>query len=299
MPKEPDLDDLIATLHDNEFDLTDRVKAGKALLSFEKEPRALACVAEYMLAHCCDADDIVPALLQDLLRHVEEDREQRLEVILSLYHAPALTSNLRVHAIAGLGEFAADNRGVFDILVDEIHRSLWTRRAAIVALGNFGPRAVPILEHVYSRPLADLEDGRGTILATGFPDANWRDLIRTFITQAGLEYVFERYGPDGVALASLLQPDVVYVSWVMLPDLSGWQIVDLCKSSGVRTILLSAATMRSDIARAARHGVDRYILAPPHPKELRQAFIDLSAPDPELMRRLAAKSLKSAKREDH
>lgn len=296
----PALPDLTDVLKSQRFDTIVRAQAGAALARIH-DPSASLAVRDSVLTHVGEDDqeahDFVPFLLQSVLND-GDNMELQLEILLSLYHTPNLAANLRVHSIVALGKFATDE--VFDILCSNLESpSLWSRKAALAAfaLSGFGSRAIPALESIYHHPfdgLPDTELQRATVFATGFPDTGFVDIARRFIQAVGLEFVFEQHSVPGLEFAGLLQPDCVYVSWVIMPELSGFEVVYQCNKliPGVRTILFSASMHSEGVAAVQAAGVSRVIPAPSGPEEFLSAFRELgSKPDPQHVRRLADRVL--------
>lgn len=294
----PAISELGFVLQSRQFSSETRLWAGLALTRMN-HPSAFDLVREGMLNHDDAAADVMmPYLLQSALTE-HHDKAWRLEVLLSLHRRHSLSVNLRVHILLALAGFLTDE--VFDILCSSLNDSLWLRRAAIVALGRFGSRARAVLQRVYDHPLDGLpatEQQRAAVFATGFPSATFIALIGHIIKRHGLEFVFEVNGLDGIGFAGKLQPDVVYVSWFMLPEMSGLEVAHECKLRipDVKTILLSAyiPAHHEDKARFQEVGLSRLIAAPAQVKEYHEAFRDLaSEPNPAPIRRLALNAMQS------
>jgi len=87
-------------------------------------------------------------------------------------------------------------------------------------------------------------------------------LVRLALAKHGLEVETATLAADGLARLAASPPDLV-VTDVVLPDLSGWEVVRrIRETSGVRIMMLSARDTEVDKARGLDLGADDYLTKP-------------------------------------
>jgi len=104
-----------------------------------------------------------------------------------------------------------------------------------------------------------------------------RRLVEVCLGQLRLDV--EAVGTGRDACASMLSdaPDMLLLD-VGLPDMPGWDVLEFARSQpaldGMIVIVLSGKADVSDIERADEVGVDRYLVKPFRPAELRRVVLD-------------------------
>lgn len=93
-----------------------------------------------------------------------------------------------------------------------------------------------------------------------------RDLafgLRTSLEVEGYEVVHAETGPDGVAQALALVPDLVVLD-LMLPGMTGYDVLKRLRQGGndVPVLILTARGEEADKVQGFRHGADDYVVKP-------------------------------------
>jgi DNA-binding response OmpR family regulator len=87
-------------------------------------------------------------------------------------------------------------------------------------------------------------------------------LVRLALAKHGLEVETATLAAEGLARLAASPPDLV-VTDVVLPDLSGWEVVRRIRErSGVRIMMLSGRDTEVDKARGLDLGADDYLTKP-------------------------------------
>jgi len=88
-------------------------------------------------------------------------------------------------------------------------------------------------------------------------------LLSYNLTQEGYETTVASHGGDGLE-AALRQPFDLILLDIMLPGLSGFEILTKLRQQGVRTpvIILTARNAEDEVVQGLRHGADDYMTKP-------------------------------------
>ena len=99
-------------------------------------------------------------------------------------------------------------------------------------------------------------------------DPKIRDLLRLYVEREGHRAAFAADGPEALAVARQLRPDLVLLD-LMLPGLDGFEVCRrLREESDVPILLLTARSGDSDKVVGLDLGADDYIVKPFSPREL-------------------------------
>ncbi|MGA9531374.1 MAG: response regulator transcription factor [Anaerolineales bacterium] len=114
--------------------------------------------------------------------------------------------------------------------------------------------------------LRSSDDRRLALIVDDDPDTV--QLLKTALTKAGMDVVGALEGPDAIAKAAELQPDVVLLD-LMMPDMDGWEtFTRLRQFSDAPIIIVSAKGTKQDVVSGLESGVDDYLTKPLHLPEL-------------------------------
>ncbi|MQA81065.1 MAG: response regulator [Streptosporangiales bacterium] len=112
--------------------------------------------------------------------------------------------------------------------------------------------------------------GAGRVLVVD-DDPVIRQLIAVNLELEGFEVIEAGDGEEGIAQALAHRPDVVALD-VMMPRMDGWvtalRLKNDARTSGIRIVIVSARTQRSDLDRGKQVGADAYVCKPFDPAEL-------------------------------
>lgn len=100
-------------------------------------------------------------------------------------------------------------------------------------------------------------------------DADIRDLVSLKLKAAGIEAETASDGVAGLEKASTGSFDLIVLD-VMMPGLSGIDVLNALRTSGIRTpvILLTAKTQEHDVEAGFNAGASDYVTKPFSPREL-------------------------------
>lgn len=100
-------------------------------------------------------------------------------------------------------------------------------------------------------------------------DETVRQVVGEYGVAAGMEVHCAATGPDGLAQATALQPDLIILD-LMLPGIDGHEVFRRLRSSGLTTpvIMLTAKGNESDRILGLEIGADDYVAKPFSPREL-------------------------------
>lgn len=112
-------------------------------------------------------------------------------------------------------------------------------------------------------------------------DPTTREVLRRYLSRAGLEVVEADDGRDGLAAFSRMPPDLVILD-LMLPGIDGLDVCErIRRVSGVPIMLLTALGSESDRVVGLEQGADDYVVKPFSPREVTlrvQRLLERSAP---------------------
>ena len=98
-----------------------------------------------------------------------------------------------------------------------------------------------------------------------------RDLYRQFFTHKGFGFIAASSGPEGLAEAARVLPDVIVLDLGM-PGMDGWEVITRLKAdpatSAIPVIALTGHVTDESKRRALEAGVDEYCTKPCRPDEL-------------------------------
>lgn len=92
-------------------------------------------------------------------------------------------------------------------------------------------------------------------------DQNIAELLRLYLEKEGYVAAIASDGGAGVEMFRKLQPDLVLLD-VMLPGLSGFDLMDQIRPLGIPVIFLTALGTTADRVRGLRAGADDYLVKP-------------------------------------
>ena len=99
-------------------------------------------------------------------------------------------------------------------------------------------------------------------------DKNICELLNLYLSDAGYELFFCHDGSSALDALKDKKPDLVLLD-VMLPVISGWEVLKMIKAKGsVPVIMLTAMDELEDKIQGFDAGADDYIVKPFHPKEV-------------------------------
>lgn len=99
-------------------------------------------------------------------------------------------------------------------------------------------------------------------------DRKLNDLLKTYLSQFGLEVTAADRPQEGLRLLQRLKPRLVILD-VMLPDMDGFQVLrEIRKSSQTPVIMLTARGELADKVVGLETGADDYLSKPFEPREL-------------------------------
>ncbi len=99
-------------------------------------------------------------------------------------------------------------------------------------------------------------------------EARLRDLLHTYLTQAGFTVLLAADGPGALALAQQHRPDVVVLD-LMLPGIDGLEVCrQLRRFSDAYVLMLTARAEEIDRVVGLEVGADDYVTKPFSPREL-------------------------------
>ncbi len=106
------------------------------------------------------------------------------------------------------------------------------------------------------------------------------DSLREVLELGGHQVAVAYDGPEGVARARELRPDVVLCD-IGLPGMDGYAVARLLRSDpsleGVHLVALSGYALPADLERAAAAGFERHVAKPPTPEKLAELLAALPA----------------------
>jgi len=102
-------------------------------------------------------------------------------------------------------------------------------------------------------------------------EENLVELLKVNLTAGGFDVHVALNGTDGLTMAQTTKPDFIILD-IRLPNVDGWTISTTLKSSEetrvIPIMILTAASQKSDEAKAKKIGCDFYIVKPFDPIEL-------------------------------
>ena len=114
-------------------------------------------------------------------------------------------------------------------------------------------------------------------------DPTTRDVLRRYLSRAGLEVVEADNGASGLAAFSQSSPDLVILD-LMLPGIDGLDVCErIRRTSAVPIMILTALGSESDRVVGLEQGADDYVVKPFSPREVTlraQRLLQRSAPVP-------------------
>lgn len=108
-----------------------------------------------------------------------------------------------------------------------------------------------------------------------------REVLRTLLGVEDYEVAVAPNGEAGLALADILQPDVVILD-VMMPGLNGFEVCRAIKSRSedTRVVMVSARSSEEDERAGREAGADAYLRKPFSPLDVLEA-VGVGAGTPE------------------
>lgn len=108
-----------------------------------------------------------------------------------------------------------------------------------------------------------------------------REVLRTLLGMEEYEVAVAPNGEAGLALADILQPDVVILD-VMMPGLDGYEVCRAIKAraESTRIVMVTARTSEEDEAVGREAGADAYLRKPFSPLDILEA-VGMGARAPE------------------
>jgi DNA-binding response OmpR family regulator len=108
-----------------------------------------------------------------------------------------------------------------------------------------------------------------------------REVLRTLLGMEDYEVAVAPNGEAGLALADILQPDVVVLD-VSMPGLNGYAVCRAIKSRGgeTRVVMVTARTSEEDERAGREAGADAYLRKPFSPLDILEA-VGVGARTPE------------------
>jgi DNA-binding response OmpR family regulator len=99
-----------------------------------------------------------------------------------------------------------------------------------------------------------------------------REVLRTLLGIEDYEVAVAPNGEAGLALADILQPDVVILD-VMMPGLNGYEVCRTIKAraQNTRIVMVTARTSEEDEAVGREAGADAYLRKPFSPLDILEA----------------------------
>lgn len=90
-----------------------------------------------------------------------------------------------------------------------------------------------------------------------------REVLRTLLGMEDFEVAVAPNGEAGLALADILEPDVVVLD-VSMPGLNGYEVARVIKAraSGTRIVMVTARTSEEDERAGREAGADAYLRKP-------------------------------------
>ena len=114
-------------------------------------------------------------------------------------------------------------------------------------------------------------------------DPTTRDVLRRYLTRAGLDVVEADTGPGGLEAFARASADLVILD-LMLPDIDGLDVCErIRRTSAVPIMILTALGSESDRVVGLEQGADDYVVKPFSPREVTlraQRLLQRSAPRP-------------------
>ncbi len=114
-------------------------------------------------------------------------------------------------------------------------------------------------------------------------DPTTRDVLRRYLTRAGLTVVEAGDGASGLAAFAQADPQLVILD-LMLPGIDGLDVCErIRRTSGVPIMILTALGSESDRVVGLEQGADDYVVKPFSPREVTlraQRLLQRSAPRP-------------------
>ncbi len=93
-------------------------------------------------------------------------------------------------------------------------------------------------------------------------------LLKTALIKAGMDVVGALSGPDALAKAADMQPDLILLD-VMMPDMDGWETFSRMREfTDAPIIIVTARGTKQEIVGGLENGVDDYLTKPLHLPEL-------------------------------
>lgn len=108
-----------------------------------------------------------------------------------------------------------------------------------------------------------------------------REVLRTLLGMEDYEVAVAPNGEAGLALADILQPDVVVLD-VSMPGLNGYEVCRAIKARGAETrvVMVTARTSEEDERAGREAGADAYLRKPFSPLDILEA-VGVGARTPE------------------
>jgi two-component system, OmpR family, phosphate regulon response regulator PhoB len=108
-----------------------------------------------------------------------------------------------------------------------------------------------------------------------------REVLRTLLGMEDFEVAVAPNGEAGLALADILQPDVVILD-VMMPGLNGYEVCRAIKarSEDTRIVMVTARSSEEDERTGREAGADAYLRKPFSPLDILEA-VGVGAGTPE------------------
>jgi DNA-binding response OmpR family regulator len=108
-----------------------------------------------------------------------------------------------------------------------------------------------------------------------------REVLRTLLGMEDYEVAVAPNGEAGLALADILEPDVVVLD-VSMPGLNGYEVCRAIKSraAGTRVVMVTARTSDEDERVGREAGADAYLRKPFSPLDILEA-VGVGARTPE------------------
>ena len=98
-----------------------------------------------------------------------------------------------------------------------------------------------------------------------------RDVLSRRLTRRGYQVLLARDGPQGLAMASAHDPDLILMD-LGLPEIDGWECARRLKADAatrhIPIIALTAHAMKGDREICVAAGMDEYLSKPLNPKQL-------------------------------
>lgn len=118
-------------------------------------------------------------------------------------------------------------------------------------------------------------------------DAFLSSLVASKLIEAGFSVITASTGKDGIAKATLEQPNLILLD-IMLPDMGGFEILEKLKSApatkDIPVIILSNLGGRDEIEKGVALGASSYLIKsnilPHEVAEMVQSQIDSTPPPP-------------------